>query len=177
MPCVSRIKTLNTFSGSRFGDKVTLRHATVAPFRSPQLNVFGVTNMKNLRTLLMALPIVAMSMPAAAHEFTVAGDWTVTLNTIRPKPLSGSSACFTLTQTGGVQHWMNSGTFTISGTSVAGQYYAVNSVLTGFADLPGNGFLLLTGHLFHHGIVNTSFLEITDGAPATGNFTAASGCG
>jgi hypothetical protein len=133
--------------------------------------------MKKFRTLLVALPIVAMSMPAAASDFDLTGDWTVTLNVVRPKPLTGQSACFTLTQTGQVQHWMNSGTFTVSGTSISGEYYAVNSVLTGFADLPGNGFLLLTGHLFHHGIVNTSFLEITNGVPSTGNFAAAAGCG
>jgi len=131
--------------------------------------------MKNLRTLLMALPIVAMALPAVAEDLS--GDWTVTLNTVRPKQLQGVTACFTLTQTSSVQNWMNSGTFTIAGTSVEGTYYAVNSVLTGFADLPNNGFLLMTGHLYQKSIQNTSFLEINGGAAATGNFSAVSGCG
>jgi hypothetical protein len=175
MPCVSRAKTLKSFSGSRICVNIVLQHATVAPFRTLQPNYIEVFNMRSLRTLLMALPIVAMAVPAAATDLT--GNWTVTLTTVRPQNLKGVSACFTLTQTSSVQNWMNSGTFTIGGTSVQGQYYAVNSVLTGFADLPGNGFLLLTGHLYHKGIVNTSFLEIVNGSPSTGNFTAASGCG
>ena len=130
--------------------------------------------MRSLRTLMMALPIVALAAPSMAENLS--GDWTVTLTTVRPNYDRGASACFTLTQTSTVQNWMNSGTFTIAGTSVQGQYYAVNSVLTAFANLPDNCFLLLTGHLFHHGIQNTSFLEIVGGAPTSGNFSAASGC-
>jgi len=124
---------------------------------------------------MMALPIVAMAAPALAEDLS--GDWLVTLTTVRPTYNQGSSACFTLTQTSSFQKWMNSGTFTIAGTSVEGTYYAVNSVLTGFATLPNNGFLLLSGHLYHKGIVNTSFLEIVNGAPSSGNFSAVSGCG
>ena len=131
--------------------------------------------MRILRSLLMALPIAAMAVPAAATDLS--GDWTVTLNTVRPHQLKGTTACFTLTQTSSVQNWTNSGTFTIAGTSVQGEYYAVNSVLTAFANLPSNGFLLLTGHLHHRTISNTSFLEIVSGSPATGNFSAVSGCG
>lgn len=142
-------------------------------FSSTQL--FRGINMRKLRTLLMALPIVAMAVPAAATDLT--GDWTITLDTVRPSAEEGVSACFTLTQTSSVQNWMNSGTFTIAGTSVQGQYYAVSSVLTGFATLPNNGFLLLTGHLYHKSIQNTSFLEIVGGSPSTGNFSAVSGCG
>jgi hypothetical protein len=132
--------------------------------------------MRSLRTLVMALPIVAMALPAvAATDLT--GDWTVTLTTVRPAQLQGVSACFTLTQTGAVNDWSDSGTFTIAGTSVQGQYYAINSVLTAYAFLPNSGFLLLTGHLYQKNISNTSFLEIVGGSPATGNFTAVSGCG
>jgi hypothetical protein len=125
----------------------------------------------------MALPMVAMAAPAMARDTVdLSGNWLVTLTTVRPVANQGTSACFTLTQTSSFQNWMNSGTFTIAGTSVVGTYYAVNSVLTGFATLPGDGFLLLSGHLYHHGIENTSFLEIVGGAPSSGNFSASSGC-
>jgi hypothetical protein len=125
----------------------------------------------------MALPIVAMAMPAAATEFDLTGNWLVTLQVARPAGLSGQSACFTLNQTGGVLGWENSGTFSVQGSDVTGNYYVIQSVLTAFTSLGNNSYVIFTGHLYHHSIVNTSFLEVADGTPETGNFTATSGCG
>jgi hypothetical protein len=131
--------------------------------------------MTKVRKLMMALPIVAMSVPASAADLS--GNWTVTLRTVRPNGGSGSSACFTLTQTSNVLNWQNSGTFTIAGSDVTGQYYAIAGVLTAFASLDGNGFVVLQGKLHDHSIMNTSFLELDNGQATTGNFTATSGCG
>ena len=133
--------------------------------------------MRSLRTLLMALPIVAMAMPAAATEFDLSGNWLVTLQVARPAGLKGQTACFTLNQTGGVLGWANSGTFSVNGSDVTGNYYVINSVLTAFTSLGSDSYVVLTGHLYHHSIVNTSFLEVENGSPATGNFTATPGCG
>jgi len=138
-------------------------------------DIRGSSSMKKLRTLMMALPIVAMSMPAVAADLT--GSWTVTLQTARPNTVAGQSACFVLTQTSNVLNWQNSGTFTVVGSDVTGDYYAIHGVLTAFASLGANSYVVLTGYLHEHTINNTSFLEVVNGQPATGNFTATPGCG
>jgi len=131
--------------------------------------------MRSLRTLIMALPIVAMAAPAAATDLT--GSWLVTLTAGRPAGLKGQTACFVLNQTGNVLGWANSGTFAVQGSSVTGNYYVINSVLTAFTSLGDNSYVVLTGHLYHRSIVNTSFLAVENGSPITGNFVASSGCG
>ena len=129
-----------------------------------------------LRALIMALPIAAMSIPAAATDFS--GAWTVTLTMARPASLNGESACFNFTQTGTVGNRPNSGTFTIAGTSVTGQYFVIEDELMAFTSLPNNGYLALTGrlHLAQNTILHTSFVEVVDGSPATATFTATVGC-
>jgi hypothetical protein len=123
----------------------------------------------------MALPVVAMAAPAAATDLT--GSWLVTLTAARPAGLTGETACFVLNQTSNVLGWQNSGTFTVQGSDVSGNYYAINSVLTAFTSLGNNSYVVLTGHLYHRSIVNTSFLLVNNGQPETGNFTATAGCG
>jgi hypothetical protein len=128
--------------------------------------------MMNFRALLMALPIAAVSIPATATD--VAGSYNVTLTNVRPTSLDGSQSCFTLTQTGDVMHWADSGTFTMG--SVSGEYYAIQGVVTLFAPLDnGNGELIMTGKLMQGTIITTSYLELENGQTAvTGEFSATS---
>ena len=129
--------------------------------------------MMNFRALLMALPIAAISIPATATN--VAGSYDVTLTNVRPGSLNGSQSCFTLTQTGDVMGWADSGTFTMTG-GISGEYYAIQGVLTAFAPVDsGNGELVLTGKLHLGNIMTTSYLELDNGQTAiTGQFSATS---
>jgi hypothetical protein len=146
---------------------VVAPHATKTQIRR---NLGGDFQMMKACALLVALPLAAISVPAAATD--IAGSWNVTYTNVRPTSLDGTQSCFTLTETGDVMGWSDSGTFTMG--SVTGEYYSIQGVLTAFATL-SNGYLVLTGK-FHTGtIINTSVLEVLNGQPAiTGQFTATS---
>jgi hypothetical protein len=138
---------------------------------------WSIPNMSALRALIMALPIAVMSIPAAAGS-DFSGSWTVTLMNAHPASLDGQSACFDFTETGTVDNRQDSGTFTIAGTSVAGQYYLIDRVLMAFASLPNNGYLVLTGRFdpTQDSLMHTSFLEVVSGQISTATFTATSDC-
>jgi hypothetical protein len=137
---------------------------------------WSIPNMRTLRTLMMSLPIAAMSIPAAAGDFS--GNWTITLTNARPASLDRQSACFNFTQTGAVDNRPDSGTFTVTGSSVSGQYYVIDGVLMAFAPLPANGYLAVTGRFdpAQNSLTHTSFFEVVSSQISTAAFTATTGC-
>jgi hypothetical protein len=124
--------------------------------------------MRNIITSVFALALVgAAAMPAAAAVNS--GDFLITVTGGHGVP-KGYSFCATLTQTGGVLGFANSGTVSVQGTT--GNYYAINSNLT--AEV-GNVFF--TGHLYDKGISNAALTVFSDsGIVGIGSFTATHGC-
>lgn len=127
--------------------------------------------MSKLNSLILALPLVAMGASSAlAVDANLTGDWTITIPAARGIP-QGTSLCLTLTQTGGVLGFKNSGTISSGGT-VVGNYYAFQSVLVAEAEN-----IFLTGHLYHRTISNTSVTVFgQNGISGVGSFTVAKGC-
>jgi hypothetical protein len=129
--------------------------------------------MTRLRTLMMALPLLAATAPAMAANLS--GDYTITVTGGRGIAM-GSTACVTLAQTGQVLHFANSGTATLGGT-LSGTYYALDAVLT--IDFGGGGgALTMSGVLYQNTLTKGTLTEI-DGSGNVGagvTFTATPGC-
>jgi hypothetical protein len=125
--------------------------------------------MKNLRTLIMALPIVAMTAPALAAD-NLTGDYTLTMTAGRDALPVGTTVCISLKDTGTVLGFQNSGTATAGVSN--GDYYAIGSVIT--VAFPG---VILSGVLYHKGL-SYGTLSMVNGGTVTGadSFTASIGC-
>ena len=82
--------------------------------------------MSKLRALTMALPLLAMTAPAFAVDLS--GDYSITITGGRSAYAVGDHGCITLTQTGDVLGFTNSGTAAARGKT--GDYYALRSVIT-----------------------------------------------
>jgi hypothetical protein len=126
--------------------------------------------MSKLRALTMALPLLAMTAPAFAVDLS--GDYSITITGGRSAYAVGDHGCITLTQTGDVLGFTNSGTAAARGKT--GDYYALRSVIT--VAFPHT---ILSGVLQSHGLSYGTLTVLSKvGARVVGvnSFSVAKGC-
>jgi hypothetical protein len=126
--------------------------------------------MSKLRSLMLALPLLAVAAPAFAVDLS--GDWSIKITGGRSAYKIGARGCITLAQTGNILNFMNSGTATAR--SKTGDYYALKSVIT--VAFPNT---VLTGVMHDHGLSygTLTVLSMKDGSVVGANsFTVSKGC-
>ncbi len=126
--------------------------------------------MTKLRALMMALPLMVASVPALATDLT--GSYLITITGGRGAYPVGATGCIKLSQTGDVLDFKNSGVAMSRGH--AGEYYALNSVIT--VAFPKT---ILSGILIHRGLSYGTLTTVSsNGGTVTGanSFTATRGC-
>ena len=119
----------------------------------------------------MTLALLAISAPAFAVDLT--GDYKITITGGRSAYPIGAHGCITLTQTGDVLGFTNSGT--AAARSKTGVYYAIKSAIT--VSFPHT---VLSGVLLNRGLSYGTLTELShNGGNVVGanSLTVAKGCG
>lgn len=117
-----------------------------------------------LKSGLIAVALLASTSAMAASNLS--GNYLLTLTAAKPSAYTGAQVCATLTETGGVLGWQNSGTVSISGTT--GSFFVVGRQLLAWFSV-GGGSAVFTANLVGGGmgISGTAFTEFDQNGNAT----------